>query len=94
MNSIQTYRNNTLNISVEITSDVDVILTGFTAYMEIDFLTGKTLITGTTITAGVTSFIISNEINDVEPYVYTFECYIEDSTDRYTIISDSYSILP
>jgi hypothetical protein len=93
-NGLKTYQNTTFNFSVEITADTTTILSGYTAYMAIDFITGITIVTGTTIIDGTTIFSLSNAINDVKPYVYEYEIYIENEVDRYTIIQDSYSILP
>lgn len=93
MNGIQVYQNNTLTLAVLITNDTDIILSGYTALMAIDFLTGITTITGTTILNGETSFTISNTINNVEPYVYEYEIYIVNINNRYTILQDSYSVL-
>jgi hypothetical protein len=95
MNGLQPYQNTTFNFSVEITADATTILSGYTALMAIDFGTGITIVTGSTIVDGISNFTVSNEINNVQPYVYQYEVYIEDAVDRYVIIPlDSYTIQP
>ena len=95
MNGIQVYQNNSLNLDVNITTDdPSNVLSGFTPVLAIDFLTGSTQITGSTIVGGITTFNIPDYVNDVTPYVYTYEIFVQDSADNYTIIQDSYCVLP
>lgn len=94
MNGIQVFQDNSINFAVTISTDLSIVLSGYTPIMAIDFITGTTYVTGSTITAGETIFTVSNEINQVEPYTYEYEIFIEDDTDRYTIIQDSYSVIP
>jgi hypothetical protein len=94
MNGIQIYQNNSVAFQVSITTNLSIVLSGFTPVMAISFLTGTTEITGTTIVNGITTFTVPNEVNDQTPYVYTYEIFIQNQTDNYTIIQDSYCILP
>lgn len=95
-NSIEITRGDTLNITTQLLSDTEIDYTGFTSYMAIDFLTGITEVTGTTIDVDeYTTFIITSEMNNQPPCVYQYEVYITRPTsEHYTIIEDSYTILP
>lgn len=94
-NSIIVYQNNTLNLSVAITNNLNIDLSGYTAILKININTGNNIIiTGTSITSGnTTSFSVSSVQNNLKPYIYEYEVYIQNGIDTYTIITDSYSVL-
>lgn len=95
MNGIQVYQNNTLQLTANVSTTTAIDLTTYTPVLKIDFITGSTSITGSTITAsGTTSFTVPAAINIQVPHVYEYEIYIEKDLEKYTVISDSYSILP
>jgi hypothetical protein len=95
MDNLQTTRGDTYNFTLNIVSDNSTALSGFTAFIAIDFFTGVTIVQGTEIINGSTTFIISSDINDVEPRAYDCEVYITDGTVKETIKTiESYSIEP
>lgn len=95
MNGIQVYQNNTLLLTVDVSTTSAIDLTTYTPLMKINTITGSTSITGSTITAsGTTSFIVPATVNNLVPYVYEYEIYLQKLTEKYTVISDSYTVLP
>jgi hypothetical protein len=97
-NGIQVYSGDSLNLSTTITTDGSIVLSGFTSIFEvIDTISGNSItVTGSTILSGTTSFTITSTQNSLTPYVYTYEIYIYRAStgEKYTIIQDSYSVLP
>jgi hypothetical protein len=94
-NEIKTYAKDTLYFPLTVLSDTSIDYTGFTAYIVIDFLTGKTTVTGDTISSdGITTFTIPSSVTDQKPNVYDYDIYLERNSEIYHIIKDAFVILP
>jgi hypothetical protein len=96
MNGIQVYQNNTLLLTVNVSTLSDISLPTYTPYIKI--LTGNTgfySVTGSTITAsGTTSFTVPAAVNAITPDVYEYEVYLQKGTEAFTAINDTYTVLP